>query len=98
MSDKNVIGTHWEGCEQEHHECALAKLAAVKEELAQRNLDAERYLFLKHVDPDAELPSVFVHKQDTWGNWRYKHLDETQLDAAIDAERKSQEPERRPSA
>ena len=30
-----TLGTHWEGCEQEHHECALAKLAARDAELAE---------------------------------------------------------------
>ncbi len=30
--------THWEGCETAHHECALAKLAAAREE-------AERYVW-----------------------------------------------------
>ena len=33
MSDTHEGTTHWEGCEQDHHDCALAKLTAALERL-----------------------------------------------------------------
>ena len=35
------VGAHWENCEQSHHECALAKLAAALEENAKLRKHAE---------------------------------------------------------
>lgn len=49
--------------------------------------DAERYRFLRSVDPDAELPATTLHKQNSWGKWYYSPLLGEELDAAIDAAR-----------
>jgi len=46
-------------------------------------VDAANYRKLREVDPDAELPTVYVHKQDSWGNWKYYLLVGEELDAAM---------------
>jgi hypothetical protein len=46
--------------------------------------DAERYCKLRKVDPDVELPTVLIHKRDSWGNWKYKVLNGKVLDKAVD--------------
>lgn len=71
------------------HAAALEELSTLQAENERLREDAERYRFLKTVDPDAEMPTVFVHRQDSWGNWRYHHMDAIQLDAAIDSARRA---------
>lgn len=69
---------------------ALSKIAQLEAKLAEVQKDAERYLFLRTVDPDAEDPTVMLHVQNDWGNWSYLHLGEDELDTAIDAARNQQ--------
>jgi hypothetical protein len=78
----------WEKARQDKMD-ALELWRTVKAELQRENEalrgDAARYRWLREVDPDAELPTVLRHRQDSWGNWRYDVLILDELDAAIDA-------------
>lgn len=59
--------------------------------------DAERYRFLRSVDPDAELPRVMLHRQNDWGNWYNEFLEGDELDAAVDAARTPTDPPTQPN-
>lgn len=80
---------------QHMRDFAMAALASPADALvAGDRVDAERYRFLRAVDPDAEDPAVMLHVQNDWGNWGYLHLEGEELDAAIDAARQAKDSEK----
>jgi len=55
MTMKNNEGTtHWEGCYKEHHECAIAQVERLEEELHQTRLHVREKIWVDAA-PDAGL-------------------------------------------
>jgi chromosome segregation ATPase len=63
-NDSEVQGTHWEGCEQAHHDCALAKVESLSDQVEDltRHLESSRHAHastaLAHAEAEAQVAEL----------------------------------------
>ena len=69
-----------------YYSAATTCATSIRSSCRHDDRDAERWRWLRDAsDPDREQPCVMLHKQDSWGNWRWHVVEQHVMDAAIDA-------------